>query len=107
MCGEEVSVKEDDKEYWELVEEHRKRNKRLGYGDDRKNWERIKYENTIRKLKQETRIKRGIEKNKQKNLECKQKQKVKTDIITQMKKLDEKLSEIGEVKGIIKSKEWE
>ena len=41
------------------LEYARKKNKRLGYGDDTKNWSRAKYEHEMRKLAQH---KRGVKK---------------------------------------------
>lgn len=58
VCGEKVKA-DDDKTYWALIEWHRQRNTRLGYGNDEKNWNREQYENNRRKLLQEKRIKDG------------------------------------------------
>lgn len=46
----DVSTNEGIKEYWKLLEQERKKNKRLGYGDDKKNWERKEYEEKRRLL---------------------------------------------------------
>lgn len=56
VCGEKIDVSKGDKEYYKLLEYHRVRNKRLGYGDDAKNWEQKKYENERRNLIFKTRI---------------------------------------------------
>lgn len=52
----DISTKQGEKEYFEALEYYRKKNKRLGYGDNKKNWERVEYENNLRKLKLEERI---------------------------------------------------
>ncbi len=56
--GERVDVSKDDKEYFELLKEKRIKNKRLGFGDDSKNWELKEYENKLRNLKRLERIKK-------------------------------------------------
>ena len=37
-------------EYNKLVKEARIKNKKLGYGNDEKNWDRIDYENKVREI---------------------------------------------------------
>jgi hypothetical protein len=49
--GVRVDISEGEEEYYKLLEVKRARNKRLGYGDDAKNWELKKYENDRRNLK--------------------------------------------------------
>lgn len=58
VCGERVDVSTNKgwEEYYKLVEYYREKNRRLGYGDDEKNWERKKYENDKRKMIQDIRI---------------------------------------------------
>ena len=54
--GIKVDIKEGEEEYYKLLEQERKKNKRLGYGDDSRNWELKKYENERRNLKKLERI---------------------------------------------------
>lgn len=65
VCGEKVDVStpEGEKQYEELREYHRKRNKRLGYGDDSKEWSSWEYKESQRKLKIAKKL--ANEKNKQ------------------------------------------
>lgn len=49
VCGEKVKAN-DERQYYEILKYHRKRNKELGYGDDEINWDRIEYEKQRRKL---------------------------------------------------------
>jgi hypothetical protein len=58
VCGERVDISKDDKEYFKLLYEMRKKNKRLGYGNDEKNWELKKYENQRRNLKRLERVRK-------------------------------------------------
>lgn len=51
VCGERVSSL-NEKEYQELLKYYRMKNKRLGYGDDEKNWEQEQYERERRLIKQ-------------------------------------------------------
>ena len=48
--GERVSVKYSEDEYYKLLEHYRKINAQLGYGDDKKNWTRAKYEHERRRI---------------------------------------------------------
>jgi len=57
VCGEKVDVSNGDEEYYKILDYYRKKNKRLGYGDDSKNWELKRYENERRNLKTLERIK--------------------------------------------------
>lgn len=57
ICGEKIDISKNDKEYYKTLEYYRRKNKRLGYGDDNKNWELKRYENEKRNLKTLTRIK--------------------------------------------------
>jgi hypothetical protein len=54
--GIKVDIKEGEEEYYKLLEQERMKNKRLGYGDDSRNWELKKYENERRNLKKLERI---------------------------------------------------
>ena len=56
VCGVKVDISEGEDEYYKLLEMMRQKNKRLGYGDDAKNWELKKYENERRNLKKLERL---------------------------------------------------
>lgn len=60
--GIKIDISKDDKQYYRILEEARKKNKRLGFGDDSKNWNLKKYENERRNLKTLERIKRADKK---------------------------------------------
>jgi len=55
--GEKIDISKGEEEYYKTLEYYRKKNKRLGYGDDQKNWEQKRYENERRNIKTLTRIK--------------------------------------------------
>jgi len=57
VCGEKIDISKGEEDYYKVLEYHRKRNKKLGYGDDSKNWELKRYENERRNIKTLTRIK--------------------------------------------------
>lgn len=59
ICGEKVDISNGEEEYYKLLDWHRQRNKRLGYGDDSINWDKKKYENERRQLKINERILKG------------------------------------------------
>lgn len=65
--GVEVDVSENTKEYYELLEVKRKKNKRLGFGDDEKNWLEARYEGERRLIKRLEREERLAEKLKKRN----------------------------------------
>jgi hypothetical protein len=54
--GEKVDISNGEEEYYKLLEWHRKKNRRLGYGNDSKNWEQKRYENSRRNLLTKQRI---------------------------------------------------
>lgn len=56
VCGEQVSIEKDDKDYWALVEWHRKRSKQLGYATKDEIWKRKKYEEQRRNMMTEKRM---------------------------------------------------
>tara|TARA_B110001452_G_scaffold243599_1_gene227141 strand:+ start:4192 stop:5169 length:978 start_codon:yes stop_codon:yes gene_type:complete len=56
VCGVRVDVSETDEEYYKLLKIKRKLNKRLGYGDDKINWDRKQYEKERRNMKRRERI---------------------------------------------------
>jgi hypothetical protein len=51
-----VDISQGEEEYYKLLEMMRQKNKRLGYGDDAKNWELKRYENERRNLKKLERL---------------------------------------------------
>lgn len=56
VCGEKVSVKDNMKEYFELVKYYREKSEKLGYGKGDFDWKRIEYEAKHRELMQMTRL---------------------------------------------------
>lgn len=54
--GVKIDVSETDRHYWNVLEQAREKNKRLGYGSDNIDWNRKKYEMEIRDLKQKARM---------------------------------------------------
>ena len=58
VCGVKVDISNGEEEYYKLLEHMRQKNKRLGYGDNAKNWELKRYENERRNLKKIERIKK-------------------------------------------------
>lgn len=59
--GNEIDISKGEEEYYKALEWYREKNKRLGYGDDKINWNRKQYENKRRELKHKE---RGIEETK-------------------------------------------
>lgn len=51
VCGEKVSVKDDETIYEKTLEYYRKKNKRLGYGDDSEEWSKTTFVENREKLK--------------------------------------------------------
>ena len=45
ILGERIDISQGEQDYYEVLDWYRAKNKRLGYGDDSKNWDRIKYKN--------------------------------------------------------------
>lgn len=54
--GVKVDISNGEEEYYKLLKRMRIKNKRLGYGDDEKNWETKKYESERRNIKKKERI---------------------------------------------------
>lgn len=54
--GERIDVSKGDEEYWKAVEYRRLENKKLGYGDNTRDWNRKKYEEQRRDLLMQERI---------------------------------------------------
>ena len=62
VMGEEINVSNGMNIYWDTLEYYREINKRMGYGTNEKNWDRIEYEEANRIIMQETRIKNAQQK---------------------------------------------
>lgn len=90
ICGEKIDISKGMKEYYKLLEYHRSRNKTLGYGDNQKNWQKIEYENQIRKI---TRRKKIIEINEE-ELKSERKRKIETIKETKYEELQYVFDEI-------------
>jgi len=58
VCGVEIDVSKGLEEYYRVLKRKREMNRRLGYGDDSVNWEQKKYEQELRNLKREERIRK-------------------------------------------------
>jgi len=56
--GKEIDISKNEDKYYKALNEARKKNERLGYGSDRKNWERLRYERQRRILTQKERMKK-------------------------------------------------
>lgn len=48
--GIKIDISKEEESYYKVLLNEREKNKRLGYGDDSKNWERKRYENQRRNL---------------------------------------------------------
>jgi len=66
VCGEKVSIKKSDNDYYKLLEHYRRVNKELGYGNGKISWDREQYEIQRRKIMRETRIQNARKKEKYK-----------------------------------------
>lgn len=55
--GQKISIKDGEELYYKALQVARQKNNRLGYGDDKKNWSRIKYENDRRNINFKKRMK--------------------------------------------------
>lgn len=56
ICGEKIDISKGMDAYFDAVEHYRNINKRLGYGDGKKDWNRKVYEEELRKIKHSERI---------------------------------------------------
>lgn len=56
--GEKVDISKDDTGYYKALRWHRGQSQKLGYGDDKINWERKKYERDRRNMLMEERLSR-------------------------------------------------
>lgn len=57
ICGEKIEKNTSEENYYKTLEYYRKLNKELGYGNDEKDWEKIRYENNRRNLIKLTQLK--------------------------------------------------
>lgn len=57
VCGVKIDISKEEETYYKTLEWYRMKNKRLGYGDNAKNWDLKRYENQRRNLKKLERIK--------------------------------------------------
>ena len=62
VMGERIDVSESEEEYNNAVEYYRQVNKRLGYGDDRVNWDEKMYKNNKKRLKLRTKYLKDVNK---------------------------------------------
>lgn len=56
VCGEKVKITNNTQEYDDLVQYYRQINRKLGYGDGEKDYDREEYERNRREIMQKTRI---------------------------------------------------
>ena len=61
--GEKIDISKGEEIYYKVLEYHREKNKRLGYGNDEKNWELKRYENQRRNMLIKERIINSNKKN--------------------------------------------
>lgn len=61
VCGERIDISKGDKEYYKLLDYYRAINDKLGYGNDKINWTRAKYEHERRMIMQSKRLGYPIE----------------------------------------------
>lgn len=59
VCGERVDISNGEEEYYQLLKHYRHKNRLLGYGDGKKNWERQQYEEQRRELMIKKRLERA------------------------------------------------
>lgn len=59
--GIKVDISNGEEQYYELLKNERMKNKRMGYGDDSRNWERVKYENERRAINKLTQLRKKYE----------------------------------------------
>lgn len=51
VCGEKIDISQQEDTYYKILDYYRKKNKRLGYGDDSKNWSIEMYKKARKNLK--------------------------------------------------------
>lgn len=51
ICGEKINISKSEEQYYKTLKFYRKKNKRLGYGDDSKDWSIENYKKTQKKPK--------------------------------------------------------
>lgn len=71
--GERVSIANGEEQYYRLLKYHQERNISLGYGDDKKDWNREQYEKERRNLLRQQRIERAKTKARKKKVTCEHK----------------------------------
>ena len=54
--GIKIDISKGDKPYFKVLKEAQRENDRLGYGNNKKNWDRLKYEHERRKLLMKKRL---------------------------------------------------
>lgn len=59
VWGEKIDISKGEEQYYKTLKYYQKKNKELGYQDDKINWERKRYENERRKLKIKEKIARA------------------------------------------------
>lgn len=64
IMGEKIDISKGWDEYYKRLKYHQKNNNKLGYGNNKKDWEQIEYEKQVRKMKYEERMNNN---NKKKN----------------------------------------
>ncbi len=60
--GMEIDISKNDDNYWKALDEARRKNKRLQFGDDKINWELKKYERNLRNMNYKKRVQRAYAK---------------------------------------------
>ena len=76
--GEKIDISKSTQEYNRLLKWYQRKNKQLGYGDNRKNWDLIKYEKQRRILNYRKRL----------NQETEEIDKIETEVLKQPKVLE-------------------
>lgn len=67
VLGQKVSVKNGQEEYMKMLGEAQKLNRELGYGDNKKDWDKHQYESELRNIKRKERCAKAVWKNKNEN----------------------------------------
>lgn len=58
ICGEKINIKNGEEQYENILKWHQEKNKRLGYGDDTREWSKEEYRKQRNKIKYEKYIKK-------------------------------------------------
>lgn len=56
VCGEKIDISNGDENYYKCLKYYRVKNEQYGYGNDEKEWSKVRYENQKRNLKMKERI---------------------------------------------------